>query len=249
MPLAHLESNGRQILSTDALARQFNPLVGLVKRYISPRPKSQLQSSCRLSRHHKYLTLHDLPTMQLREKGTEMRPNYLAKAMNVRPARYLKEPAEQVPRIQTRRFCRRGQKALSTALSTTSTTRSHFAVNATETVESIRKFEENGRPARTEPGHGNYAAVRTDNHVPLISDRLAHIEMSSDDADKCKAMLDLAWHLGVVGAMSGGAEWPELLRDDDDDDDDWGELNQRIAVGLWLRINHNIQRNGGYNDR
>ncbi|XEU94955.1 hypothetical protein FSHL1_000239 [Fusarium sambucinum] len=99
-------------------------------------------------------------------------------------------------------------------------------------VESIRKFDENPRPARTKLGHGNYAAMRTNNHAPLISGHLAHIEMSSDDAQKCKAMLDLAWHLGVVGAMSGAAEWPELPSDDDDDD--WDELRQRNVVEQWL---------------
>ncbi|KPA39659.1 hypothetical protein FLAG1_07480 [Fusarium langsethiae] len=105
-------------------------------------------------------------------------------------------------------------------------------------VASIREFEDNRKLAlaRIEPGEGKYAAVRTNNHAPLISGHLVHIEMSSDDAEKCQAMLNLAWTLGVIATMSGAAEWPGLLPDHDHWDspehNDWDEVKQEVEVKL-----------------
>ncbi|CEI60735.1 hypothetical protein FVEN_g2601 [Fusarium venenatum] len=97
-------------------------------------------------------------------------------------------------------------------------------------INGLRQFEEDGRPARVEPGQGMFAAVRVNNNVPLISGHIARIEMPIADAVKCQVMLDLAWALSVVAAMSGAADWPNLLPDHDD----WDEIRQKAAVERWV---------------
>ncbi|KAL6923105.1 hypothetical protein ACHAP8_003997 [Fusarium lateritium] len=54
--------------------------------------------------------------------------------------------------------------------------------------------------------------------------------MSSNYAKKFKAMLDLIWALGIVGAMNGAVEWLKLLLDDDGGED----FKQRLAVEQWV---------------
>ncbi|CAF3645114.1 hypothetical protein SNK03_010299 [Fusarium graminearum] len=64
--------------------------------------------------------------------------------------------------------------------------------------------------------------------------------MLPDDAKKCKIMLDLAWALSVIAAMSGAVEWPDHLPDQYDhynydafgDHDD--EIDVKTTVERWL---------------
>ncbi|KAG8667670.1 hypothetical protein FPOAC1_012503 [Fusarium poae] len=124
------------------VARQYpamrDPLTGLVKRFptpvvVPPQQTPQIPDSPRPSDN----------AIKRKRNGNETKlPD---KSKDVRPARYLKEPAEQVPRIQTRRFYRRVQKALSAALSTTSTTRSIFMQTAEgETAHIIPQSKASG---------------------------------------------------------------------------------------------------------
>ncbi|KAG8667734.1 hypothetical protein FPOAC2_12922 [Fusarium poae] len=99
-------------------------------------------------------------------------------------------------------------------------------------IEGLRQFENERSPARVEDGEGMFAAVRVNNHVPLISGHVVRVTMASEDAHKCKAMLDLSWTLGVIAAMSGAAEWLELSHDDDDDRE---EISQMASVDQWVQ--------------
>ncbi|GKU03040.1 hypothetical protein FLAG1_05019 [Fusarium langsethiae] len=98
-------------------------------------------------------------------------------------------------------------------------------------IVGIRQYENERGLAYIEPGEGMFAAVRANNHVPLISGHYVRINMATEDAKKCKVMLDLAWSLGVVAAMSGAADWPNLLPDHED----WDDIQQKAAVQRWVQ--------------
>ncbi|KAM0493649.1 hypothetical protein ACHAP8_009092 [Fusarium lateritium] len=58
----------------------------------------------------------------------------------------------------------------------------------------------------------------------------ARVEMSTEDAEKCKAMLDLAWALDIVAASSGAAQWPNLLPDHEY----WEEIQHWATINRWV---------------
>ncbi|KAL6923029.1 hypothetical protein FSST1_000303 [Fusarium sambucinum] len=98
-------------------------------------------------------------------------------------------------------------------------------------IDGLRQFEDQGFPARIEPDEGLYTTVRANNYVPVISGHYVRVTMSSEDAEKCQAMLQLSWGLSVVAAMNGSAESPDLLPDHDD----WEEIEQQASVENWVQ--------------
>ncbi|CEI41595.1 hypothetical protein FVEN_g3690 [Fusarium venenatum] len=66
--------------------------------------------------------------------------------------------------------------------------------------------------------------------IRKLEKKPARVEMSTEDAEKCKAMLDLAWVLGVVAASSGAAQWPNLLPDHEY----WDKIKHWAAVDRWV---------------
>ncbi|RGP76510.1 hypothetical protein FSPOR_185, partial [Fusarium sporotrichioides] len=98
-------------------------------------------------------------------------------------------------------------------------------------VDGLRLFEKQEGPARVEPGGGMFAAVRVNDNVPLVSGHCVRVEMGVEDAEKAKVMFDLAWALGVVAAMSGAADWPNLLPDHED----WDDIKQKAAIQRWVQ--------------
>jgi hypothetical protein len=98
----------------------------------------------------------------------------------------------------------------------------------TDIVQEMRQFEAQGRPAPIEAD-----GLRVDAHTPLISGHIARITMPKEDAEKCEAMLDLAWALSFVAAMSGAAWAPYLLPDHDHDV--WDRIAQWAAVENWVQ--------------
>ncbi|OBS29484.1 hypothetical protein FPOA_03421 [Fusarium poae] len=68
-----------------------------------------------------------------------------------------------------------------------------------EMAEMQIKHEDNGGPAPK------------DSEPSIVSGHTVIIKMPQNDAMKCKLMLDLQWNLACIAAMSGGAEYPELL--------------------------------------
>ncbi|KAG8677586.1 hypothetical protein FPOAC2_03721 [Fusarium poae] len=67
-----------------------------------------------------------------------------------------------------------------------------------EIVEEQIRFEDNNNPGPNA-------------HIPITSGHVVTLAMSSDDAENCKSAIDLQWHLVQIAAMSGGAEYPDLL--------------------------------------
>ncbi|GKU11875.1 hypothetical protein FLAG1_10243 [Fusarium langsethiae] len=85
-------------------------------------------------------------------------------------------------------------------------------------AESQIKHVKQGCPPPTHPDGGKIVAIRVSDNVPLMSGHTFILTMSAEDAVKCKIMLDLQWALITIAAMSGGAEYPELLPSVDDFD-------------------------------
>ncbi|KAM0362070.1 hypothetical protein ACHAO7_010810 [Fusarium culmorum] len=48
--------------------------------------------------------------------------------------------------------------------------------------------------------------------ISMVSGKCARIEMSRDDAKKCKVMLDIAWRLSMIACISGAVKCPQYLR-------------------------------------
>ncbi|RGP68396.1 ent-kaurene oxidase [Fusarium longipes] len=89
-----------------------------------------------------------------------------------------------------------------------------------EMPKNVIEHQRNGSPVLNHPSGGRIAASRVDTHQPIHSGHQFTLIMPLDDAMKSKMMLDLQWALIQIGAVSGGAEYPELLPDHPDWDEE-----------------------------
>lgn len=66
--------------------------------------------------------------------------------------------------------------------------------------------------------------------ISVLSGICTRIEMSKDDAKKCKVMLDIAWRLSMIAGISGAATYPQYLPDHDC----WSLIVRDLSTDAWV---------------
>ncbi|QPC73212.1 hypothetical protein HYE68_003964 [Fusarium pseudograminearum] len=91
--------------------------------------------------------------------------------------------------------------------------------NTMEAMADKRIAHENDKsPALINPIGGSIAAVRADNFVPILSGNIYKIKMPEEEVKNFIDMLEIQWHLTVIGALAGAADYFDLLPMFDDFD-------------------------------
>ncbi|KAF5654698.1 hypothetical protein FHETE_11273 [Fusarium heterosporum] len=97
-------------------------------------------------------------------------------------------------------------------------------------AQGLKDHEKAGHPRLTYPKAGKLEGVEVNTHTPIITGHVVEVSMPAEEAVFFHYMLDLAWYLSRIAAMSGGAEYVDYLPDHED----WDEIKQRAAVTDWI---------------
>ncbi|QPC72249.1 hypothetical protein HYE68_003001 [Fusarium pseudograminearum] len=66
--------------------------------------------------------------------------------------------------------------------------------------------------------------------ISVLSGMCTRIEMSKDDAKKCKFMLDISWRLSMIAGISGAAAYQQYLPDHDS----WSLIVRDLSIDAWV---------------